>query len=83
MIPFALVIPFVKANPRLVAYVVGAVVMAVVAYKVYDAIGDARENQIVVKAVETEREVQVEKDRIRNNRPDRAAVIVSLRNGTF
>lgn len=70
-------------NPKIVAAIVAAALLAGFVWYIYDEGGDAREDKIAVEVIKTEREVQHEKDRIRNNRPDRRAVIDSLRNGTF
>jgi len=70
-------------NPKIVAAIVAFIAVVFVVWYIYDEGGDAREDKIVVEAAKTEREVQHEKDRIRNNRPDRRAVIDSLRRGTF
>ena len=83
MIPVAVVLPFLKANWKII--VVGVVIAATAyaAYRIYDAGGDAREDAIVVESEKTVNEVEDAKDEIRSHRPDRRAVIDSLRKGTF
>ena len=76
-------IAFIVKNWKyLLPVLVIILVIGIVKY-IHDRGGDDRENEIAVDTAKKEREVQSEKDRIRNNRGDRAAVIVSLREGSF
>lgn len=70
-------------NPKVIAAVVTVVALVAVVWYIYDEGGDAREDKIVVEGAKIERKVQHEKAVIRNNRPDRAGVIDSLRRGDF
>lgn len=69
-----------KTNSSVVFFVLASV-GAVAVVKVVDIIGDVREDKITVVAAKIERKVQDEKERIRSHRPDRDAVIDSLRRG--
>lgn len=81
MIPSPVIVAL--KNPKVIAAIVAAVALVAVVWYIYDEGGDARENKIVAEAINIERKVQDEKAVIRNNRPDRAGVIDSLRRGTF
>lgn len=70
-------------NPKIILAIVAVVALLGVVWYIYDEGGDAREDKIVVESINIERKVQDEKAVIRNNRPDRAGVIDSLRRGSF
>lgn len=71
--------------PNLHLILGGLAVVAVLgaAAFLYHAGGESREDKITIQSAETVETVMERKNEIRNNRPDRAAVIDSLRRGTF
>lgn len=78
--------PYLLLAMRYRKQLIGAAIVAAVigvAWYIHDDGRRQAIDGIKTQTVKVERQVQSEKDRIRNNRPDRTAVVDSLRNGAF